>query len=93
MANAMDNAALFNCYTQNAEPEWAGFTALEIGGCLDKDGITHGGIPDNLAQFWTVYGRCTWGGVEAISDCDTRELAAAVADELSRRSNLPVRNM
>ncbi|MCS3731425.1 hypothetical protein FHR88_006510 [Bradyrhizobium betae] len=92
MVDAMNNETLFNCYTHNAEPEWSGFTALEIGGCIDEGDITHGGVPDNLAQFWTVYGRCTWGGVEAISDCDTRVLAVAVAAELGRRSNLPVRN-
>ncbi|WP_339028982.1 hypothetical protein WI604_30385 [Bradyrhizobium symbiodeficiens] len=92
MVDTMDNVTLFNCYDDNVEPEWSSFIALEIGGCIDQDGITHGGISDDLAQFWTVYGRCTWGGAEAISDCGSRELAVAVASELSRRSNLPIRS-
>jgi hypothetical protein len=89
----MDNATLFNCYYDNAEPAWSDFTALEIGGCIDQGGITRGGISNDLAQFWTVYGRCTWGGVEAISDCVSLELALAVAGELSRRSDLPIKNV
>lgn len=86
-------AVLFNCCTGNAAPDWSQFKWLEVGGCVtyceDGESFTEGGKSDDEAEFWTVYGRCNWGGCEAITDCATAELAASVAQYLSDLSGLP----
>jgi hypothetical protein len=91
-----NNAQLFNCCTDERAPNWSDFTWLEIGGCVtfvadDGTTVTEGGIDDDKAEFWTVYGRCNWGGCEAITDCKTRPRAEAVALELARLSGLEIR--
>lgn len=87
------NAILFNCCTDNREPDWKQFDWLETGGCVEdkEEGITHGGIDDAEAEFWTVYAHLKVGGVEAITDCKTRAEVDAVAEQLSVLSKLPVR--
>lgn len=90
-----DPQALYNCCTDFTPPNWGDFTALEIGGCtqtVEDDGstVTEGGASDSEAQFWTVYGRCKWGGCDAITDCATRAAADDAAAELSRISSLPI---
>ena len=84
-------AVLFNCCTDHGEPDWSQFDALEIGGCADDgDGNTNGGLSRSEAEFFTVYGHFRSGGVEALTDVPTYEGALGVADELARRSSLPI---
>jgi hypothetical protein len=91
----MDNATLFNCCTDHAAPDWSQFSWLETGGCTterdDKGNEwTNGGESDDVAEFWTVYGRLKEGGCEAITDCNTRAEVDAVALKLSELSGLPI---
>lgn len=87
------DAILFNCCTNFEAPNWSDFDALEVGGCTsvtldDGSTITEGGADHDSAEFWTVYGRCTWGGCEAITDCPTYDAALEVAKRLSVLSGL-----
>jgi hypothetical protein len=91
----MDNATLFNCYTNWNAPDWSRFKSLETGGCITNvqaNGSTHidGNIPDHSAEFWKVYARDHDGMAEAITDCKTRADVDAVAAHLSALSGLPV---
>ncbi|WOB78474.1 hypothetical protein [Brevundimonas nasdae] len=86
-------ARLFNCCTDFAEPRWTSFTALRIGGCIDHNGETEGGVDYQRAEFFTVYGVVMDGDiamVEAITDVPTVSLikALTVAHELSDLSGL-----
>lgn len=82
---------LFNCQTQQREPDWSEFKSLEIGGCIIDGDQTIGGQADDVAQFWTVYGRHHDGEAEAITDCRSRELARLVLARLRVMSGgLPV---
>jgi hypothetical protein len=87
----MNNDILFNCCTNNEEPaERAHFVSLEVSGCIDHDGSTEGLVPDDRAEFWTVYAREPDGCAYAITDCKTRALADEVARFLGKSWNLPV---
>ena len=84
---------LFNCMTNGAEPDWSQYTALRIGGCIDHNGETEGGVSYQRAEFFTVYSVVMDGGVpmvEAITDAPTVSLinALTVANELAERSGL-----
>ena len=84
---------LFNCCTDNAEPNWSRFIALTIGGCQDDPddpGHTLGLCSDANAQFWTVYARDKDGCSEAITDCRARAEVDQVARELSEISGLEI---
>jgi hypothetical protein len=92
----MTDEILFNCCTGNRPPDWSQFDGLEVGGCITfKDEasgreITEGGIGDDKAEFWTVYGHLKTGGVEAITDCATRTLVDSVALMLRAISGLSI---
>ncbi len=92
----MDAAILFNCCTAHAQPDWAAFDTLEIGGCINEpqpfdDGTCIiGGVPKGDAEFFTVYGHLKEGGFEAITDCDTYDDATNVAAALCELSSLPI---
>lgn len=66
---------LYNCCTGEQEPDWTQFKNLELGGCIDAAGpgetstAIEGGIDRAKAEFFTIYGRLTEGGCEAITDC------------------------
>lgn len=84
---------LFNCCTAGEEPVWSTYVALRIGGCIDHNGETEGGVTYQRAEFFTVYGVVMEGDVpmvEAITDVPTVSLinALGVAQELSDRSGL-----
>lgn len=84
---------LFNCCTALAEPVWSQWVALRIGGCIDHNGETEGGVDYSRAEFFTVYGVVMDGDipmVEAITDVPTVSLinALSVANELAERSGL-----
>jgi hypothetical protein len=70
----MDNRTLFNCCTNNAEPDWSQFTNLELAGCRDVaeagDDSTwiESGFTADEAEFFTIYGRDVEGCCEAITD-------------------------
>ena len=92
--NAFDNAALFNCCTDYAEPEWTRFDALELGGCCDasdcpEDGtFIESGYERSEAEFFTVYGHLKHGGAEAITDITGFEKALEIIGHLSVKSGL-----
>jgi hypothetical protein len=96
MAKQIDGAVFFNCCTDYAAPDWSEFTWLETGGCTTEtdettgETWTNGGESDDVAEFWTVYGRLKEGGCEAITDCPTRAAVDAAAVRLSEISGLPV---
>ncbi|MGB5083330.1 MAG: hypothetical protein WBO09_01720 [Methylocystis silviterrae] len=87
---------LFNCCPNHAPPDWSRFAALEIGGCAyraDEDSDEswiEGGLSDDAAEFWTIYGRLKDGLAEAITDCASRGLARDVAATLAALSGLPI---
>lgn len=92
---AESGAVLFNCCTGNAAPDWSQFKSLEIGGCrqeVAENGktFTDFGIPDNEAEFWTVYAREHGGCACAITDCPTRTAADQTGKALSELSGLPL---
>ncbi len=87
---------LFNCCTGFAEPKWSAYVALQIGGCVDHQGETEGGVTYQRAEFFTVYGVVMDGDVrmvEAITDIHTVSLINAldVARELSTLSGLTLK--
>lgn len=84
------NAQLYNCQTGLNEPDWRGFTSLEIGGCKDDDGSTDWGIPFDEAEFFTIYGRDHDGMAEAITDIPRDGAVLQIAAHLARRSRLPL---
>lgn len=92
----MENSTLFNCCTDHAAPDWSQFTGLEVGGCTTEtdertgDTFTNGGEDRADAEFFTIYGRMSEDGCEAITDCQTFELAETVAAHLSGLSGLSV---
>lgn len=96
MSESMQNANSYNCCTDNRAPDWSQFDALETGGCTSetdpKTGreFVNGGIPDDQAEFWTVYGRLKCGGAEAITDCKSRADVDAIAARLAAISGLPI---
>lgn len=84
-------AALFNCCTDNAEPDWTDYAGLELGGCRDDDGATITGATLAKAEFFTIYGRDPNGYAEAITDVGhSIRNALHVLWELNRRTGLPV---
>lgn len=93
---AKENGRLFNCCTDCQAPDWSQFSWLETGGCTTETNPvtgqewTNGGEPDDVAEFWTVYGRLKEGGCEAITDCYTRAEVDSVAQRLSELSGLPI---
>lgn len=81
----------YNCCTNDQEPDWTQFTNLELGGCIEEEDCTTGGIDREEAEFFTIYGRLKEGGCEAITDVvDNVEVAISVAEEHSKRSKLPL---
>ncbi|MBY3335516.1 hypothetical protein HFN99_01030 [Rhizobium laguerreae] len=87
----MDNSILFNCCTEAKEPDWSRFSNLELGGCIDDDGYTIGGIIREEAEFFTVYGRLKGDVCEAITDWHgSFDEAVCTAEELARLSGLPL---
>jgi len=92
----LDGAVYFNCCTENAAPNWSQFASLETGGCTTEtnpatgETWTNGGESDDVAEFWTVYGRLIEGGCEAITDCKTRAEVDAAVLRLSELSGLPI---
>jgi hypothetical protein len=90
---SMTNDDLFNCCAGGVAPNWSAYRWLVIGGCIeDKENPGHiiGGIADDEAEFWTVYGMLKGGGTEAITDCPTRADVDCVAERLSQLSGLQV---
>lgn len=85
---------LFNCCTGLNEPDWRSFANLELGGCIDAAGegasgtMIEGGKSRDEAEFFTIYGRLIVGGCEAITDCDSFEMAERVAAHLCALSSL-----
>lgn len=80
---------LYNCCTNYEPPDWSQFDGLELGGCIDDDGVTEGGADRDDAEFFTVYGHLKVGGIEAITDCQTFDEGRAVMDYLSDLVGLP----
>lgn len=57
----------------------------------ERDGtMVEGGYTAAEAHFFTVYGHLKEGGVEAITDCDTLDLAYAVANLLARKTGFKI---
>lgn len=73
-------------------PDWSRYSALEIGGCIDCDGAgtIEGGHDRNEAAFFTVYGRLTEGGCDAITDAATFDQIAEIAARLGAISGLQI---
>lgn len=89
--NEADGATLYNCCTHHAAPDWSQFVRLELGGCIDHDGQTDGGVAFDEAQFFSVYGRRDDGEAEAITDIHGSALdALVVAATLTGISGLTV---
>lgn len=84
------SAILFNCCTDNRAPDWTRFKSVEVGGCIDHGGETEGNVPDDRAEFFTVYARLHDGCAEAITDSSTRPIAEFVARTIARLSGLPL---
>ena len=81
----------YNCCTNDQEPDWQTFSHLELGGCVEEEGVTCGGIDRKEAEFFTIYGRLKEGGCEAITDVvDCVDVAIKVAETHSHRSQLPL---
>lgn len=97
-----DGATLFNCCTDNAEPDWSQFLRLEIEGCRndgnpapDHDTSIRAGQSGRTAEFFTIYGRQKpdAAGImvaDAITDCRDPLEAIRVAAILAARSKLPM---
>ena len=97
-----DGATLFNCCTDNAEPDWSQFLRLEIEGCRndgnpapDHDTSICAGQSGRTAEFFTIYGRHKpdAAGImvaEAITDCRDALETIRVAAILAARSKLPM---
>ena len=78
-------SGLYNCCKNFSPPKWADYDGFEIQplmwlqehNCmetiLDKESI-------HLMQFWTVYGHLYAGGVECITDCNTRKQAISIVN-------------
>lgn len=103
-------AILFNCCTNNEEPDWSQFDGFEIHPCRTERlptaklvlGLARPGQSDDEyvedytaqcepedAEFWGVYGHLKEGGIDAITDCNSEELAEWVVAFLAQRSGLP----
>lgn len=82
---ARRDSRLFNCWNDHSEPDWNLFSNLELGGCVQENGRTTGGIERDKAHFFTVYGRLKDGGADAITDIPIGfNTALKVANELAR---------
>lgn len=80
-------------YDGLAAPDWSQFVTLEIDGCIQEgadEDYVRGGMSDEDAQFWTIYGRMKETGlVVALQDCVSRAEADHVLIEMMRLSGLP----
>lgn len=97
-----DGATLFNCCTDNAEPDWSQFLRLEIEGCRndgnpapDHETSIRAGQSGRTAEFFTIYGRqkpdaAGFMVADAITDCRDALEAIRVAAILAARSKLPM---
>jgi hypothetical protein len=87
-------AGLYNCCRDGLPPNWTDFDGFEIWPCQIQtayDGGPVSGsdtmieplhIPDeaHLVDFWSVYGHLHDGGLECITDTNTRKQAEAIVD-------------
>ena len=93
MTAPLTPADLFNCCTNYAEPKWADFTRIEIGGCVMSaslgEEVVQGGVAFASAKFFTIYGREHDGTALAITDCPDALTALRVAAHLWAVSGLP----
>lgn len=93
-ATSFAPSELFNCCTDYAEPNWRMFNALEVNGsvAVAEEGTNETSIVDGMsrdeAEFFTVYGHLIAGGCEAITDCETLDLAQSIGAHLSQLSGL-----
>ena len=78
-------AGLYNCCKDFAPPDWTIFNGFEVmplmwlpkHDCLEP---INDAKDMHLVQFWTVYGHLQEGGVECITDCNTRKQAEDITD-------------
>lgn len=90
----MDNAVLFNCCTDHAEPAWSMFTKLVLGACknLSDDPEStwfNSGFDRSEAECFTIFGADQNGDCEPITDIHgTFDEAMLVLVALVRRSHL-----
>lgn len=86
--NMYCNPTMFNCCTAYRAPDWTLFDGLEISACYDDGhGSTEPMVEEYEAAFFTVYGHFSpdseiGGGVEALTDISTRQLANQVAEKM-----------
>jgi hypothetical protein len=82
------NETLYSCMPDFIAPDWTQFDAIEVQPCasnLGADGSTDcEPCEPHEAEFWTVYGHCTWGGCEAITDVSTERLARRIAADFEQ---------
>lgn len=75
---ATPNPTLFNCCPGFLPPDWQRFDGFEVSAVNEEDGLCETCEPHE-ATFWTVYGHCREGGVDAITDVSTERLAMQIA--------------
>lgn len=93
---------LFNCWEDGKSPtpeQLENYDALEIHPMKDNasemdeiedDSTYFEACEPDEAEIWTVFLHYREGGIEALTDCDTKEMALSVAGVLSKRWNLPI---
>lgn len=86
----MEKEQLFNCRTNEAEPDWSQFTHLTIQAMADFDGRSEIAEEGTDASFWCVLGVTKDGLYDPITDCTTLWMAGAVAQALCDLSKLPL---
>ncbi|MGH6887813.1 MAG: hypothetical protein ACREHF_01200 [Rhizomicrobium sp.] len=85
LLEASRNNTLYNCCTENREPDWRQYDGLRIDCCasfLSGDGSTWTKeVPLHEAEFFTVYARLTDDiCCDAITDVSTYRLARRIAE-------------
>lgn len=86
---------LFNGQSNHAEPDWRGFTHLELAAVRDElkeeegDGTNMISCHFEEAEIFSVYGMMTCGEYDLITDISDRDTVLAVIAELQDCSRLP----
>ncbi|CTQ45713.1 hypothetical protein [Roseibium aggregatum] len=94
----LTNAVLYNCWPGEREPtaeELSIYDTLELN-CVrdvseeDQEGTQFEPCEPEDAELWSVYLHLKAGGVDALTDCRTREEAVIVIEYLADRWGMPV---
>lgn len=86
MTTALESQ-LYNCCPGGKAPDWSLFDNIEVNGVMDcatAEMRARGesdlcACDDEDAELWSVYGHLKTGGIECITDCETRADAEVIA--------------